>query len=42
MNSLDLFSVLALMQAPQQIHLTLDLEALSHEGSHYHWNQSER
>jgi DNA-binding CsgD family transcriptional regulator len=28
MNSLDLFSVRALMQALQQIHLTLDLEAL--------------
>ena len=28
MNSLDLFSVRALMQAPQQIHSTLDLEAL--------------
>ena len=28
MNSLDLFSVRALMQALQQIHSTLDLEAL--------------
>ena len=28
MNSLDLFSVRALMQAPQQIHSTMDLAAL--------------